>query len=95
MRVNLPVTQNEQALRDGCLVVSMTDLKGRITSINSEFVQVSGLTKQQLIGKAHDVVRHPDMPEEAYADSHARQSPSAVRGAHAACPAPSRTAVAA
>jgi methyl-accepting chemotaxis protein len=68
MRVNLPITQNEQVLREGSLIVSTTDLKGRITSINTEFVQVSGFTEQELIGKAHNIVRHPDMPEEAYVD---------------------------
>ncbi|HVW67416.1 MAG TPA: methyl-accepting chemotaxis protein [Steroidobacteraceae bacterium] len=68
MRVNHPVTANEYPLRDGTLIVSTTDLKGRIVSVNTEFVQVSGFTEDELIGKAHNIVRHPDMPEEAFAD---------------------------
>lgn len=68
MRVNHPVTENEYSLRDGTLIVSTTDLKGRIASVNTEFVQVSGFSEAELIGKAHNIVRHPDMPEEAFAD---------------------------
>ncbi len=68
MRINTPVTQQEYVLRDDTLIVSTTDLKGRITFVNPEFVQVSGFTETELIGKAHNIVRHPDMPEEAFAD---------------------------
>ena len=68
MRLNLPVTTQEYPLRDGTLIVSTTDLKGRITFVNSEFVQVSGFAEAELLGKAHNIVRHPDMPEEAFAD---------------------------
>jgi PAS domain S-box-containing protein len=68
MRVNQPVTQNEYVLREGALIVSTTDLKGRITSVNPEFLQVSGFSEDELIGKAHNIVRHPDMPEAAFAD---------------------------
>ncbi len=68
MRVNLPVTGHEYELRDGAMLVSMTDPKGRITFVNEEFVQVSGFSEAELLGKAHNIVRHPDMPEEAFAD---------------------------
>ena len=68
MRVNLPVTGREYLLRDGSAIVSKTDTKGRITYVNDEFVAVSGFTEDELIGKAHNLVRHPDMPPEAFAD---------------------------
>jgi methyl-accepting chemotaxis protein len=68
MRTNLPVTENEIVLRDGTLIVSKTDLKGRITYVNKGFVEVSGYTPEELIGEAHNIVRHPDMPVEAFAD---------------------------
>ena len=68
MRVNLPVTQNEYILRDDDLIVSRTDTKGRITYINPIFLRTSGFEAEELLGKAHNVVRHPDMPEQAYAD---------------------------
>ena len=68
MRTNLPITEHEFELKDGATLVSMTDPKGRITFVNEEFVQVSGFSELELIGKAHNIVRHPDMPEEAFAD---------------------------
>jgi methyl-accepting chemotaxis protein len=68
MRINHPITQREYELREGAMLVSMTDPKGRITFVNEEFVQVSGFSESELLGKAHNIVRHPDMPEEAFAD---------------------------
>jgi len=68
MRTNLPITQNECVLKDGMSIVSKTDTKGRITYINPCFIEVSGFTAEELLGKAHNIVRHPDMPEEAFAD---------------------------
>jgi methyl-accepting chemotaxis protein len=68
MRENLPVTQNEHVLPDGAMLVSKTDLKGRITFCNEAFVAASGFSVTELMGKAHNIVRHPDMPEEAFAD---------------------------
>ncbi|RQO62606.1 hypothetical protein DBR47_05150 [Paucibacter sp. KBW04] len=68
MRTNLPVTQQEFLLREGMTIVSRTDLKGRITYINDDFLEASGFAEAELIGQPHNIVRHPDMPEEAYAD---------------------------
>ncbi len=68
MRTNLPVTNNEIELSDQKSIVSKTDLKGRITYINPYFIEVSGFTEDELMGSAHNIVRHPDMPPEAFAD---------------------------
>ena len=68
MRKNLPITQQEYLLPEGMTIVSCTDLKGRITYVNPDFLTASGFDLDELIGKAHNVVRHPDMPEEAFAD---------------------------
>jgi aerotaxis receptor len=68
MRTNLPVTSTEYVMRDGEAIVSKTDTKGRITYVNPSFVEVSGFTSAELLGKAHNIVRHPDMPPEAFAD---------------------------
>jgi methyl-accepting chemotaxis protein len=68
MRVNLPVTGREYLLRDGSAIVSKTDTKGRITYVNDDFIEASGFDEDELIGKAHNLVRHPDMPPEAFAD---------------------------
>jgi PAS domain S-box-containing protein len=68
MRTNLPVTQREYPLRVGMAIVSRTDLKGRISDVNDDFLEASGFTVDELMGQAHNLVRHPDMPEEAFAD---------------------------
>jgi aerotaxis receptor len=68
MRNNQPVTQQEFDYPASQMLVSATDLKGRIQYCNPAFVAVSGFTKDELIGKAHNIIRHPDMPAEAFAD---------------------------
>ena len=68
MRVNTPVTEVERHFNEGDSIVSKTDLKGRITYINRTFVDVSGFSEDELLGKAHNIVRHPDMPPEAFED---------------------------
>ncbi|MDQ1833286.1 methyl-accepting chemotaxis protein [Massilia scottii] len=68
MRNNLPVTAIEYELREGQSIVSKTDIKGIITYVNASFIEVSGFAEDELLGKPHNLVRHPDMPAEAFAD---------------------------
>ena len=68
MRNNQPVTDREIPFPKERYLVSKTDLKGQITFANDEFVKVSGFTQQELIGKSHNIVRHPDMPSWAFED---------------------------
>ena len=68
MRVNLPVSTQEYLFPKGETLVSTTDLKGRILYCNPMFIEVSGYEKEELLGQPHNIVRHPDMPEEAYRD---------------------------
>ena len=68
MRKNLPVTQREYSFPANQTLVSVTDLKGRITYCNHAFVHVSGFERGELMGQPHNLVRHPDMPEEAFRD---------------------------
>ena len=44
------------------LIISKTDKDGKITYVNENFIKISGYTKDELIGKSHNIVRHPDMP---------------------------------
>ena len=68
MRVNLPVSNTEYPIDDDTLILSTTDTKGRITYVNQTFIEVSGFSAEELIGKAHNIVRHPDMPPQAFED---------------------------
>ncbi len=68
MRANLPITQRERDYPDDALLVSQTDERGRIIHCNQGFVDVSGFSYEELLGQPHNLVRHPDMPEEAFKD---------------------------
>ncbi|KVF24154.1 PAS domain-containing methyl-accepting chemotaxis protein [Burkholderia vietnamiensis] len=68
MRNNQPVTQQEYKIPGKLTLVSVTDTKGRITYCNRAFIEVSGFAREELLGQAHNIVRHPDMPEEAFRD---------------------------
>ncbi|MBW0446055.1 PAS domain-containing methyl-accepting chemotaxis protein [bacterium M00.F.Ca.ET.228.01.1.1] len=68
MRNNQPVTGHEYEFPSSQMLVSATDLTGRIEYCNPAFVAVSGFTHDELIGQPHNLIRHPDMPREAFAD---------------------------
>jgi len=64
----LPVTGVERTMPNGEQIISTTDLKGRITYVNQVFCDVAGYTEEELLGKAHNIVRHPDVPPAAFAN---------------------------
>lgn len=68
MKVNLPVTNTETLLPEGEFIYSSTDLKGVIVEANQAFADVSNYAREEMIGQSHNLVRHPDMPPEAFAD---------------------------
>ncbi len=50
------------------LIISRTDLSGKITYANETFCDISGYHEDELLGKSHNIVRHPDMPSAAFKD---------------------------
>ena len=68
MRDNQPVTQREYELTDNITLMSTTDPQGRVTYANAAFVDASGFSHEELQGAPHNIVRHPDMPAQAFAD---------------------------
>jgi len=68
MRNNTPITNNEYMLTDKDLIVSNTDMQGNITYINDDFLRISGFVESELMGQPQNIVRHPDMPSEAFED---------------------------
>jgi len=61
MFIETEVPQNE-------LIISRTDLNGTITYVNETFAKISGYEPEELIGKPHNIIRHPDMPKSAFKD---------------------------
>lgn len=68
MKKNLPVTQVERDYHAEERLISETDTRGILLTANASFCQVAGFTHEELVGKNHNLVRHPDMPPEAFAD---------------------------
>ena len=64
----MPVSANAYTFPADQTLVSVTDQKGRITYCNPAFVAVSGFSRAELLGQPHNLVRHPEMPEEAFRD---------------------------
>jgi aerotaxis receptor len=68
MRTNLPITQREYQFPDGETLLSATDTSSHIQYANAAFIRTSGFGVDELIGQPHNLVRHPDMPVQAFAD---------------------------
>ncbi|MDP3877561.1 MAG: methyl-accepting chemotaxis protein [Methylobacter sp.] len=68
MKINMPITNVEHALSETDSIVTKTDLKGMITYANEDFIQICGFSKEELMGASHNIIRHPDMPAEAFED---------------------------
>ncbi|RXJ98395.1 PAS domain-containing sensor histidine kinase [Arcobacter sp. CECT 8986] len=59
-------TNTYQQAIENSNIVSKTDINGIITFVNDEFCKISGYTKEELLGKNHNIVRHPDVPKEHF-----------------------------
>lgn len=68
MKLNMPVTNNEIVMTKGSILVTRTDLQGKIVYSNDEFLKISGYSRTEVIGKDHNIIRHPDMPPEIFED---------------------------
>jgi PAS domain S-box-containing protein len=68
MRNNQPVTGREVDYSGDIAIISHTDAKGRITFVNDDFVEISGFELDELLGQPHNILRHPEMPSEAFRD---------------------------
>jgi aerotaxis receptor len=68
VRINLPVTNREYFVQDRETIVSKTDLNGNISYVNQDFIRINGYSEEELLGAPQNILRHPDMPEEVFAD---------------------------
>lgn len=63
-----PATEPEYVLRPDDIIISATNARGVITFANNSFYRIAEYEPGELIGKPHNVIRHPDMPRTAFAD---------------------------
>ena len=68
MRKNLPIINEQVQVPENYRMISRTDLQGTILEANLEFIEVSGYSKDELIGQPHNILRHPDVPEVVFKD---------------------------
>lgn len=66
MRKNLSVTNIEKSFAKDVKLITVTDTDSIIKDCNDAFAQISGFSKDELIGQPHNIVRHPDMPPEVF-----------------------------
>ena len=57
----------ETAVPEDQEIISLTDFDGVITYVNETFANISGYTTEELIGRSHNLIRHPDMPKSVFA----------------------------
>lgn len=67
MKLNLPVSGRAVNVGSSANILSTTDLKGAVSYVNQDFIDISGFSAAELLGKNHNIVRHPDMPPAAFA----------------------------
>lgn len=66
MKPNITPIDHEVVLADDEFIVSKTDTKGIITYVNRTFMAIAGYAEAELLGKQHNIIRHPDMPRGAF-----------------------------
>lgn len=68
MGYNRVISSQEVLLDKNTMITSMTDANGIILSANNDFCKIAGFTLEELVGKPHNYIRHPDMPKAAFKD---------------------------
>ncbi len=66
MKNKIVPTNKEVLVNEHDFIVSKTDPSGKITYANRLFMQISGYREEELLGKQHNIVRHPDMPRAVF-----------------------------
>jgi len=62
--MSVPMPNNhERVMKDEDFIISKTDLTGKITYCNKIFMEMANLNEFELLGKPHNIIRHPDMPK--------------------------------
>ena len=67
MKTQIMPTQHEIELGEDDIIISKTDVNGRITYVNRVFMRIANYPEREVLHKQHNIVRHPDMPRGAFA----------------------------
>lgn len=67
-RLPRPTPVNQEVVFDGGVMITETDTRGVITYVNRKWSEMTGYTKEEAIGQPHNINRHPDMPQAAFAE---------------------------
>ncbi|PLA74259.1 hypothetical protein CYQ88_06990 [Hydrogenovibrio sp. SC-1] len=67
-RIDRPVVNETVPIPDHYRIISRTDLNGTIIEANSEFIEISGYARDEIIGQPHNILRHPDVPKAVFKD---------------------------
>ncbi|MXN66238.1 PAS domain-containing protein [Stappia sp. GBMRC 2046] len=62
LRLDIHSNSQERYFEENEIIVSKTDLRGRITYANKIFLDIADYTESEVLGKPHSIIRHPDMP---------------------------------
>ena len=68
LQANITLLNQYKDVVDISTIVSKTNLQGKITYVNDAFMKISGYTKDELLGKSHNIIRHPDVPSSVFKD---------------------------
>jgi len=66
MKLNVTPTRQEVLMDHADIIISKTDLTGRITYVNRTFMRIADFSEPEVLGIQHNIVRHPDMPRGAF-----------------------------
>ncbi|PIW29823.1 MAG: chemotaxis protein [Rhodospirillales bacterium CG15_BIG_FIL_POST_REV_8_21_14_020_66_15] len=60
------LTGHERTFDKNDIIVTKTDLSGKLTYVNSTFLRISGYSEQECLGQQHNLIRHPEMPRAVF-----------------------------
>ena len=66
MKMAITPTNTERFFAEDDIIVSKTDVKGRLTYVNQSFCHIADYTEAELLGQPHSIIRHPDMPRAVF-----------------------------
>ncbi len=67
-RLEVPLTGIENKMEENTVLITRTDLNGRITYANQNFLEITEMAEEEVLGKPHSIIRNPEVPRSVYFD---------------------------